>query len=81
MKGTLKPPTIPEEEKSPLVIHLLAFIENQGAIIQKQAEQIQQLRDEVARLKNQPPRPDIKPNQDLPVESAPVPRKDPRPPN
>ena len=62
MKGTLKPPTIPEEEKSPLVIHLLAFIENQGAIIQKQAEQIQQLRDEVARLKNQPPRPNIKPS-------------------
>jgi len=62
MKGILKPPTISEEEKSPLVIHLLAFIENQGAIIQKQAEQIQQLKDEIARLKNQPPRPDIKPS-------------------
>ena len=62
MKGTTKPPIIPEEEKSPLVIQLLAFIEQQGIIIQQQAEQIQQLRDEIARLKNQPPRPDIKPS-------------------
>jgi len=62
MKGTLKPPTIPEEEKSPFVSQLLAFIEHQGIIIQKQAEQIQQLKDEIARLKNQPPKPDIKPS-------------------
>jgi hypothetical protein len=60
MKETIKPPTIPEQDKSPLVLELLAFIENQGSLIQKQAEQIQQLKDEVARLKNQPPRPDIK---------------------
>jgi hypothetical protein len=62
MKGTLKPPSIPEEDKSPFVIQLLAFIEHQGVIIQKQAEQIQQLKDEIARLKNQPPKPDIKPS-------------------
>ena len=62
MKETLKPPKIPEQDKSPLVIQLLAFIEHQGSIIQKQAEQIQQLKDEIARLKNQPPRPDIKPS-------------------
>ena len=59
MRGALKPPTIPEEEKSPLVIQLLAFLEHQGIIILKQAEQIQQLKDEIARLKNQPPKSDI----------------------
>ncbi len=62
MKGTLKPPIIPEDEKSPLVLQLLAFIEQQACIIQQQAEQIQQLKDEIARLKNQPPKPDIKPS-------------------
>ena len=62
MRVNLIPPTIPEEEKSPLVIHLLAFIEHQGSIIQQQAEQIQQLKDEIARLKNQPPKPEIKPS-------------------
>jgi hypothetical protein len=62
MKGTLKPPIISEDEKSPLVLQLFAFIEHQGVIIQQQAEQIQQLKDEIARLKNQPPRPDIKPS-------------------
>lgn len=62
MQGTLKPPTIPAEEKSPFVIQLAAFMEHQGAIIQKQAEEIQQLKDEIARIKNQTPRPDIKPS-------------------
>lgn len=62
MKVNLKPPTIPEEEKSPFVIQLQAFMEHQGVIIQEQAEQIQQLRDEIARLKNQPPKPNIKPS-------------------
>ena len=55
MKGTLKPPAIPEEDKSPLLEELLAFIEHQNIIIQ-------QLKDEIARLKNQPPRPNIKPS-------------------
>jgi hypothetical protein len=62
MKGTLKPPTIAEQEKSPLVEQLLALIEQQANIIQEQAEKIQQLSDEIARLKNQPPKPDIKPS-------------------
>ncbi|MBC2713181.1 MAG: hypothetical protein HGJ94_19970, partial [Desulfosarcina sp.] len=62
MKGTLKPPSIPEQEKSPLVIQRLEFLEHQGIVIQKQTEQIQQLKDEIARLKNQPPRPNIKPS-------------------
>ena len=62
MKVKLIPPTIPEEEKSPLVEQLVAFIEQQGNIIQQQAEQIQQLKDEIARLKKQPPKPKIKPS-------------------
>jgi hypothetical protein len=61
--SNLKPPKIPEQDKSPLVTQLQAFIENQAEQIQKQAELIQQLRDEIARLKNQPPRPKIKPSQ------------------
>jgi hypothetical protein len=48
MKGTLKPPEIPEKDQSPLVEQLLAFIEHQSIVIQ-------QLKDEIARLKNQPP--------------------------
>jgi hypothetical protein len=56
MKGTLKPPEIPEKDQSPLVEQLLAFIEQQSIIIQ-------QLKDEIARLKNQPPRPTIKPSR------------------
>jgi DNA-binding protein H-NS len=70
MKGILKPPIIPEQEKSPCVIQLLAFIETQSAILQDQSEQInrqaeiiQQLKDEIARLKNQPPKPKIKPSR------------------
>ena len=47
--------TIPEDEKTPLVLQLLAVIE-------QQAEQIQQLKDEIARLKNHPRKPDIKPS-------------------
>jgi len=62
MKETLKPPIIPEDEKSPLVQELLAFIEQQASIIQHLIEEIQKLKDEIARLKNQPPRPDIKPS-------------------
>ena len=62
MKETLKPPTILKDEKSPLILQLASFIEQQGVIIQLQAEQIQKLKDEIARLKNQPPRPKIKPS-------------------
>jgi len=55
MSVNLRVSTIPEDEKTPLVLQLLAVIE-------QQAEQIQQLKDEIARLKNHPPRPDIKPS-------------------
>ena len=40
----------------------MELIEQQNFIIQQQAEQIQLLKDEIARLKNQPPRPNIKPS-------------------
>lgn len=56
MKGILKPPDIPEKDQSPFIEQLLAFIEHQNIIIQ-------QLKDEIARLKNQPPRPTIKPSR------------------
>ena len=55
MRVNLKASTIPEDEKTPLVLQLLSVIE-------QQAEQIRQLKDEIARLKNHPPRPDIKPS-------------------
>jgi hypothetical protein len=60
MKPQIPITSIPEEQKSPLVQQLLAFIEHQGSIIQQQAEQIQQMKDEIARIKKQPPRPKIK---------------------
>jgi len=46
---------IPDEDKNPTVLLLLE-------IIRQQAEQIQQLKDEIARLKNQSPRPKINPS-------------------
>ncbi len=55
MRVNLKASTIPEDEKTPLVLQLLSVIE-------QQAEQIQQLKDEIARLKKHPPRPNIKPS-------------------
>jgi hypothetical protein len=62
MKGTLKPPPISDQVKSPLVEQLLELIEQQNFLIRQLTEQIQLLKDEIARLKNQPPRPDIKPS-------------------
>ncbi len=62
MKVKLIPPTIADDEKSPIVEQLLVFIEQQADIIQQQTEQIQQLKDEIARLKNHPRKPDIKPS-------------------
>jgi hypothetical protein len=62
MRVNLIPPTIPEDEKSPLVSQLATFIEQQSNIIEQQAEQIQQLKDEIARLKDHPRKPDIKPS-------------------
>ena len=48
--------SIPEEEKTPLVLQLIE-------VIQLQQEQIQALKDEIARLKGQKPRPKIKPSK------------------
>ena len=62
MKETIKLPIIPEIEKSPFVLELLAFIEHQASIIQQLSEDIQKLKDEIARLKKQPRKPDIKPS-------------------
>jgi hypothetical protein len=62
MRVNLKLPNISEDEKTPLIIQLLALIEQQTSIIQQQAEQIQLLKDEIARLKNQNPKPKIRPS-------------------
>jgi len=62
MRVNLKLPNISEDEKSPLVVQLLALIEQQASIVQQQAEQIQLLRDEIARLKGQNPKPKIRPS-------------------
>ena len=55
MKTTPKIPEIREDERTPLVMVLLEIIQ----ILQ---EQIQELRDEIARLKGQKPKPNIKPS-------------------
>lgn len=56
MTAIPKIPHIPEEERTPTVAILLE-------IIQLQREEIQQLKDEIARLKNQKPRPRINPSR------------------
>ena len=43
-------PNISEDDKTPIVVQLLALIEQQASIIGQQAEQIQLLKDEIARL-------------------------------
>jgi len=59
-KGAL--PHIPEEEQTPAVRLLMAFIEQQQETIQKQQAQIKALNAEVARLKKLPKRPRIRPS-------------------
>jgi len=57
MKGMRKGlPDIPPEERTPLVVLLLE-------IINQQQEEIQRLRDEIAILKGQKPKPQIKPSR------------------
>jgi len=55
MSSTTRFPKIPKEQITPLVAELLE-------LIQLQIEEIHLLRDEIARLKNQKPRPKIKPS-------------------
>jgi len=62
MKVSLTLPTIPEEEKTPTILRLLDFIEQQNQIILQLSEQNQALKDEISNLKNQPPRPKIRPS-------------------
>ncbi len=56
MSSTTRFPKIPEEQITPLVAELLE-------LIQLQMEEIQFLRDEIARLKGQKPKPNIKPSR------------------
>ena len=55
-------PNVSEEELSPLVAELLDICCLQQELILSLQEQIQILRDEIARLKNQKPKPKIKPS-------------------
>lgn len=55
-------PNVSEEDLSPLVAELLDICCLQQELILSQQEQIQILRDEIAILKNQKPKPKIKPS-------------------
>jgi hypothetical protein len=55
-------PDIPAEERTPLVESLLALLRVQQDRIQQLEATVQQLRDEVALLKGQKPRPDLRPS-------------------
>jgi hypothetical protein len=68
-----KIPDIPEKELSPLVAGLLDICCPQQELILSLQEQIQILRDEIAILKNQKPKPKIKPSN---LENRPVKKKE-----
>ena len=53
-------PDFPEEEKTPVVQLLFAFIEQQQEVILQQQQEIDNLKSEVARLKKLPSKPNIK---------------------
>jgi len=62
---SIKVPTIadiPEDQRSPVVDRLLDICSLQQELILSLQEQVQILRDEIARLKNQKPKPKIKPS-------------------
>src|SRR5262245_43974153 len=62
-------PPIPDAERTPLVEALLAIIDAQQQHIRHLEEAVEKLRDEVASLKGQTPRPQIKPSR---LESPPA---------
>jgi len=55
-------PDIPDEQRSPIVDKLIDICSLQQQLILSLQEQVQILRDEIARLKNQTPKPKIKPS-------------------
>jgi hypothetical protein len=55
-------PPIPDAERTPLVVALLAIIDSQQQRLQTLEETVLQLRDEIASLKGQKPRPTIAPS-------------------
>ena len=58
----LELPEIRPEERTPLVEALLAILRQLADRVAELEQTNQQLRDEIARLKGQKPRPDIKPS-------------------
>ena len=65
-------PPIPDAERTPLVLRLLAMIDTQQQRLLSLEEIVLQLRDEMAMLKGQKPRPTIAPSQ-LPKVDQPPP--------
>ena len=60
MKKALQLPDIPEEERTPLVVGLLAIVEQLHERVRQQDEEIQLLKDEVRILKGEKKRPTFK---------------------
>ena len=59
----LELPPIPDGERTPLVVALLAIIDAHQQRMQFLEEEVQKLRDEIATLKGQKPRPTISPSR------------------
>jgi hypothetical protein len=63
MKPRFSLPTIPQAERTPLVVVLLGLIESLAERVQKQGEEIALLKDEVRVLKGEKKRPQFKPSK------------------
>jgi hypothetical protein len=73
-------PPIPDAERTPLVVGLLAIIDAQQQRIQQVEDAVQSLRDEIAILKGQKPRPVIAPSRlETPLPKPPPAAGDKRP--